>query len=128
MKSSLFISLIAVTTLSAIGENHTKDLIAAWKSKPPKDCPFAASVEIPSCEFTGRHANYSDADTWYPSWGADDQLYSPFTDTIGKGVNGVYSSSGGGKGAVVGHATIVGEDPLALSVINPGTIASPGDQ
>ena len=81
-------------------------------------------MDMPACEFAGRYACYADADTWYPSWGADDKLYSPFTDTIGKGVNGVMSSSGGGKGAVVGHATIIGENPMDLSIINPGTIPS----
>ena len=76
----------------------------------------------------GRYANYTDADTWYPSWGRDDKLYSPFTDTIGHGVNGVMARSDRGENAVVGHATMVGDDPMDLTVINPGTIPGPGGQ
>ena len=30
--------------------------------------------------FTGRHAEYTQADTWYPSWASDDNMYSPWTD------------------------------------------------
>jgi hypothetical protein len=97
-----------------------------WNSGPPQDCPFRESEAIKSSTFTGRYATYTNADTWYPSWAADNRMYSPFTDTIGNGVNGCLSRSGEGEAAVVGHATIVGDDPLDLSVINPGTISSPG--
>ncbi len=31
-------------------------------------------------KFTGRLRAYENADTWYPSWAADGQLYSPYTD------------------------------------------------
>jgi hypothetical protein len=30
--------------------------------------------------FTGRHAEYTGADTWYPSWANDGNLYSPWPD------------------------------------------------
>jgi hypothetical protein len=40
----------------------------------------------------------------------------------------VMSSSGGGKKAVIGHAVIKGDDPMTLSIINPGTIPGPGRQ
>ena len=31
-------------------------------------------------DHAGRHAAYTGADTWYPSWASDDILYSPWTD------------------------------------------------
>jgi hypothetical protein len=99
---------------------------SSWTSKPPRDCPFDESDVIGSCTFTGRYATYTSADTWYPSWSTDGRLYSPFTDTIGDGVNGVLSRSGEADAAVVGHAVITGDNPLDLAVIDPGTIPGPG--
>ena len=91
-----------------------------WPSTPPAGCPFEASKDLFGLEFTGRHAEYANADTWYPSWASDGNLYSPWTDGS---VNGV-SSGSGGKGATTGYATIVGDDPLNLKVINPGVFRS----
>src|SRR5438132_656150 len=51
-----------------------------WPSQPPIDCPFEPSKEIVGLIFTGRHVAYTEADTWYPSWAADDTMYSPWTD------------------------------------------------
>ena len=51
-----------------------------WKSEPPADCPFPPSKEITGLEFLGVHSDYRFADTWYPSWAADGNLYSPWTD------------------------------------------------
>ena len=67
-------------------------------------------------EFTGRHAEYTQADTWYPSWAADGNLYSPFTDGA---VDKVQSSSGP-PNWVTGNARIEGDDPLELKVIPLG--------
>ena len=71
-------------------------------------------------EFTGRHADYVHADTWYPSWASDDNLYSPWTDGS---VNGLGSQSSG-KRATTGSAQIMGDDPLHLTVTNQGVYAS----
>jgi len=93
-----------------------------WPSMPPESSSFELSKTITGLAFTGRYANYTTADTWYPSWGADDRLYSPFTDTAGgDGVNGVRSWSGGGD-AVVGHAVIEGDNPLKLKLVEPDLI------
>ena len=89
-----------------------------WPSEPPAGCPAAKSEAATGIVFTGRHAEYTDADTWYPSWGADGRLYSPFTDGTANGVK----SWSGGKNAVVGHAIIAGDDPLKLQVLEPATI------
>jgi len=91
-----------------------------WPSEPPADCPFPRSSAIAGVVFTGRHAQYTGADTWYPSWAGDGNLYSPWTD--GK-VNGLNAFSGGEK-ATTGNATILGDDPLNLVVTNQGVFPS----
>jgi Domain of unknown function (DUF4185) len=88
-----------------------------WKSKPPENCPLSISQDLQSTEFLGRYANYTRADTWYPSWGADDVLYSPFTD----GMVGPIASSSIGAIAHTGHARILGNNPLDLTVVPLGT-------
>lgn len=88
-----------------------------WASTPPSDCPFPKSETLLGIAFTGRHAEYTGADTWYPSWASDGNMYSPWTDGT---VNGV-SSSSAGENATTGHATIIGNDPLRLIVTNQGT-------
>jgi hypothetical protein len=92
----------------------------AWPSRPPPECPFPASDTLRGVAFTGRHAEYTGADTWYPSWAADGNLYSPWTDGS---VNGLGSSSAG-ENATTGNATILGDDPLHLLVTNQGIFAS----
>ena len=91
-----------------------------WPGQAPADCPFAQSATLTGMVFTGRHAEYTGADTWYPSWAADGNLYSPWTDG---NVNGLGSSSGG-DGATTGHATILGDDPLKLTVTDQGIFKS----
>jgi hypothetical protein len=89
-----------------------------WPSTPPGDCPFPPSDTIRAVQLSGRHAAHTKADTFYPSWGADGRLYSPFTDGS---VNEVKSWSGGDT-AVVGHAIIEGDDPLTLKVVAPDVV------
>ncbi len=85
-----------------------------WPSVPPADCPFEKSTDITGLAFTGRHAQYTHADTWYPSWASDDKMYSPWTDGE---VNGLRSRSFGDH-PTTGSATIVGDDPTKLSIID----------
>ena len=91
-----------------------------WPSTSPAGCPFPKSETFVGLGFTGRHAEYTGADTWYPSWAADGKLYSPWTDG---NVNGLGSSSAG-ENATTGHATILGDDPLHLVVTNQGVFKS----
>lgn len=86
----------------------------------PADCPFPQSAAFGGLTFTGRHAEYTKADTWYPSWASDGKMYSPWTDGI---VNGLKCNSGGAE-AATGHATIIGDDPLKLEVIEQGLFKS----
>ena len=51
----------------------------------------------------------------YPSWAADGNLYSSWTDGT---VNGISSSSRGETSATTGFATIIGDDPFNLTVVN----------
>lgn len=91
-----------------------------WPGRTPADCPFPKSESIVGLAFTGRHAEYTGADTWYPSWAADGNLYSPWTDG---NVHGLGSSSGG-EGATTGHATILGGNPMSLVITNHGVFKS----
>jgi hypothetical protein len=93
---------------------------AIWPSKPPADCPFRPSKTLGELRFTGRHAEYCSADTWYPSWASDGNMYSPWTDG---GVNRLKSDSCG-AGATTGSATILGNDPMRLQVVNEGLYES----
>lgn len=84
-----------------------------WPDGTPGDCPFPRSDVFTGIAFTGRHATYTGADTWYPSWGADDQLYSPWADGfIGDQHVGCYPD----EQAETGNAIIHGSDPLHLVV------------
>jgi hypothetical protein len=94
-----------------------------WKSEPPGGCPFPPSATITGIKFLGRAARYTRADTWYPSWASDGNLYSNFTDGT---VNGIRVSSvawtrpEGARLAVTGNATILGDDPMNLKVTDVG--------
>jgi hypothetical protein len=89
-----------------------------WKSEPPQGCPFEPSRDIRGIAFTHSSTAYTDADTWYPSWASDGNMYSGWTD----GEIGEESchSSGGGR-ARTGNARITGDDPLSLTVESLGS-------
>jgi hypothetical protein len=91
-----------------------------WPSQPPAGIPFPQSAEVTGIAFTGRHAQYGHADTWYPSWAADGNLYTPWTDGE---VNGVKVSSAG-QNAATGYATVRGSDPMHLEIADVATYAS----
>ncbi len=116
--------LAAVVVLAAAGAGAAEPGIPpglqVWPSEPPAGFPFARSPHYPGLGFTGRHANYAHGDTWYPSWAADGNLYSPWADGL---VNGLRSRSEG-KTSTTGCATIVGDDPLHLQIVGQGIFAS----
>ncbi|MCC5839678.1 MAG: hypothetical protein JJT96_06090 [Opitutales bacterium] len=102
-----------------------------WPSETPEDCPFPPSPLWRGIRFMGRCSDYRVGDTFYPTWGADDVLYSPFTDGA---VDGLFSWSSGfvqggepvdnpqftggflTRRATTGHARLVGDDPLNLRI------------
>ena len=92
-----------------------------WPSQPPAGCPFPNSTELTGIAFTGRHIRYANADTWYPSWAANGNLYSPWTD----GRVGKVGSNSFGKKATTGYATIRGDDPQHLEFTDAAVY--PGD-
>ncbi len=112
MRAKLLIAVMVGLGLAAGAETTYR----VWPSQPPSDCPFKPSQSIVGIAFTGRHIRYANADTWYPSWASDGNLYSPWTD----GSVGDVKSGSGGEKATTGHATIVGDDPLNLKIINVG--------
>lgn len=85
-----------------------------WPSTPPPDCPFPQSKDLTGILFTSVHSDYRCGDTFYPSWAADGNLYSPWTDGKTDGV----SASSGGEGAVTGNAVLLGDNPLRLTIRN----------
>ncbi len=87
-----------------------------WDQSAPRRAPFQASATLTGVQATGRFVSYSRADTWYPSWGSDDRLYSSFTDGV---VNGITSTSLGTE-ATTGQAIIEGDDPLDLRITEVG--------
>ena len=89
-----------------------------WPSQPPEDCPFEQSEDIVGIAFTGVYSDYHVADTWYPSWASDDNLYSPWTDGSLEDVK----SGSGGKDATTGQAVMKGNDPLKLELTNLGLV------
>lgn len=90
-----------------------------WPSEPPKDCPFPNSKDITGVEFLGTSITYTGADTWYPTWGRDGLLYSPWTD--GKLADDFCQSGWADSvDADTGHAVIYGTDPLNLVVRSLG--------
>jgi len=86
-----------------------------WPSEPPAECPFEPSPTLGGVLFTGRHSDYHCGDTFYPSWASDGNLYSPWTDGT---TDGVSCGSGQGAEARTGHAVMIGDDPLKLTIKN----------
>jgi len=94
-----------------------------WESAIPDDCPFERSKTFKGFFFTDRHAEYTRADTWYPSWASDGNMYTPWTDGV---VNGLRSNSAK-AGATTGQAKIIGDDPLKLEIVDHAVYkSSPG--
>lgn len=101
--------------------------------------PFADSASITGMTFTGRYRNYTNADTWYPSWASDDHMYSPWTDgyILRTDVYEPFDPSHPGypcnsldfmgRKASTAQARIIGDDPLSLTIENlpPRVEASP---
>ena len=97
---------------------------SAWAgSTPPAGMPFARSTALPGLMMTGRTASYHFADTWYPSWGQDDALYSPWQDgtLLTDPYNGL-STAAWAQPAETGWARITGSDPTALTFTNAGVL------
>ncbi|CAL1137136.1 unnamed protein product [Cladocopium goreaui] len=95
-----------------------------WPSEAPKDIPFERSSLFREVDFTGKYATYGAADTWFPSWGSDGNLYSPFTDGKVQDVTSASICHGASCTSTTGYATIKGEDPLNLTISDVGVASS----
>ncbi len=91
-----------------------------WRSETPAGCPFEPSTSITAVAFTRNYTAYTDADTWYPYWASDGNMYSGWTD----GEIGEEGCQSNGPKARTGNARIVGDDPLDLRVASLGTEAA----
>jgi len=109
--------------------------------KTPKGNTFERSVDFKSITFTGKHAEYTEADTWYPSWASNGNMYSPYTDGKVFGnecwsisfeylINAIKSEDANEmwidimkkynskKYPATGNAKIIGDDPMDLKVMD----------
>jgi len=116
-----------------LGQTIAVEVIAGptqWASTPPADCPFPRSTELPGILFN-HHTSQHFCDTWYPSWAADDALYSPFMDGILLTPGFTQEVIGAANAVTVpartGWAKLLGNDPLNLDVVDAGIIESPRD-
>ncbi|CAK0876915.1 unnamed protein product [Prorocentrum cordatum] len=116
------------TVLAAIGSEAAPDQpqfsAFTWKNDAPNDIPFKRSSLFTEVEFTGRYATYGGADTWYPSWGADGNLYTPWTDGAVNGVRAFSGCASEGCMSKTGFATVTGDHALNLTVQDVGTFDS----
>lgn len=108
------ITAMVLAALVAPAANAATTGPLEWPDAPPADVPFAESTRWSGIAFTGPYYNQQPiSDTWYPSWGADGNLYSPYMDGF---CNGVGTFGGyGASPAFVGYAVISGSDPGNLS-------------
>jgi hypothetical protein len=141
----LLVSIILAGTATAREINQSlidtpqRPSSGLWADGAPGNCPFPKSETLGGLEFTGRHAEYTDADTWYFSWALDDKLYTPFADGS---VNQIPAGSGyfhvkqltpfkekvkreqgiDIEPPFTGYAVVEGSDPLNLKIARAGYI------
>lgn len=129
----VILCLLFAATAPATADQKTRFEPFVWPEQVPDDCPFEPSTELTGLRFTGVHSDYPKntewmADTWYPSWAADGNLYSPYTDgPVGgrqSNSNGWEDHPNGSMGefnskrrpATTAQAVMIGDDPLNLEI------------
>jgi hypothetical protein len=96
-----------------------------WKSEVPADCPFELSDAITAIGFLGYKSGYHYGDTWYPAWGSNDTLYSPWTDGVTSRADGYEDESSSGDGPFhneTGQGVIVGMVFQKIELLTPGRL------
>jgi len=137
-----FLVADAESRADAQGAGYTFDYIdsyapapwVVWPNEPHAGIPWPRSADLLDAELEwGRNAVPPNigADTWYPSWASDGNLYSSFTDGTVAGVN---SHSYSGHTATTGYASFtVSEDsrgrpdPFNMTMFNVATFPEPAD-
>lgn len=117
----LLVCMISIWGLYENQVNAQEDTnLNMWNNNPPVTCPFEQSEMFVGIGFTDKITTYTEADTWYPFWSEDGNMYSPFTDgTVGE-VNSWCSNRDSRGYSEPGFATISGENPLDLQITNTG--------
>lgn len=140
------ILLIFSSTCASLAEVQTQKIPApeqksysykVWPSTPPSDFPVPQSNEFAGIGFTGAYSVYEKADTWYPSWASDGNMYSNFADGVVLGLE-AWARAGAGyvmpkkfegrkseNESTTGYATIIGDDPLNLKFTDAGRCWAP---
>jgi hypothetical protein len=111
-----------------------------WNNTPPAGgIPYPQSKDLLGWEYlSGANPGYgggnlvaSSADTWYPTWSSDGNLYTPWTDGhVHDDATGQTISSGSGGSArddynsTTGQAVIVGNDPFKLNITQVATFTA----
>eukprot|EP00656_Telonema_subtile_P018296 TRINITY_DN19870_c0_g2_i1.p1 TRINITY_DN19870_c0_g2~~TRINITY_DN19870_c0_g2_i1.p1 ORF type:complete len:435 (+),score=53.47 TRINITY_DN19870_c0_g2_i1:124-1428(+) len=99
-----------------------------WNSTVPTDrgtpCPFEQSTVFSQVRFNGQYATYGGADTWYPSWGSDGNLYTPWTDGAVGSVAAGSACATPGCMSSTGFAIVSGDDPMHLNISTVGKTRS----
>lgn len=103
---------------SAMADQGLAGAEMRWPSAAPEDCPFEPSESVTGMVFTGRHARYTEADGWYPSWASDGNLYSSFSDgkvseTLSISLSGWVP--GKPSHSLTAQAVVRGDDPMNLA-------------
>lgn len=121
MQKRKLIILVLLINLQFLGYAQEPLKLKVWNDSPRFECPFKQSERFSAIGFTERISSGGNADTFYPSWGKDGNLYSPFTD--GK-VDEISVSSRGDKNGEsrIAYVTIKGDDPMNLHFSNHGVI------
>jgi hypothetical protein len=119
MAPGLVLALVLAVPPAAFAQVTSGDTgPIVWRDEAPPGIPFPRSRFARGVTFTGPYVTYCVADTYYPSWGADGKLYSPFMDG---GCNGVISFGSLPSASLMGTAVIAGDHPTRLE-LGAGTI------
>lgn len=96
--------------------------VRIWNDEPPFKCPFEQSDAFSAVGFTGEIWSGGEADTFYPSWAKDGNLYSCFTDGSVDGVTVSSRSSDANSISKIAYLTIQGDHPTELTFTDHGIL------
>jgi len=131
MKQKLIFLLFILIMCGIINAQESIIKPWIWPSEPPADCPFKLSEELTGVAFTPKIKRYFNkgwgyADTWYPSWGGDDILYSSFTDGTTPRLDDRRDHARSfAEPYMTGLAAMEGKDPFNLKVYSLGLMHNP---
>ena len=114
----IVLALIAISANTSHGQPPDPAKMSfrgfVWPNQTPHECPFEPTEGFTGVYFTGRNSDYHCGDTFYPTWGEDGHLYSPFADGTTDGVG----SGSGFPWENTGNVVMMGDDPQHLVIKN----------